>query len=429
MLAERLRPHHAIAEPERPQPALATQAPAIELPERPVDLWLLAALLGLLGIGTIEVFSSSAVEGLKRHGDSYHFLKRQLVFLGLGGVAMWVASQIDYRRLRRWTYWMLGLSLLLLVAVLFTPKINGAKRWFLLGPLSFQPVEFAKLALVTWLAYSLSKKADKVKTFTVGFAPHLVMCALMMGLLLMQPDLGSSIILGATTISLLFIAGSKISYILLAVLAAAPLAYHMIVGTPWRLQRFMAFFNPEAFSDGVAYQIVQSRIAIGSGGVTGLGLGEGRQALGYMPEGHNDYIMASVGEELGFVGFALVLLLFGVIVWRGVRAALGARDVFGSYLALGVTLIFALQALVNTGVVLGAIPAKGLTLPFVSYGGSSLVMAMFFAGLLLNIGRRAPARSAARELVNAASARRKKPLAILLGTRAARTRRLARAGA
>jgi cell division protein FtsW len=413
---------------ERPAPVVAAQAPAIELPPRPVDLVLLGAVLLLLAIGTIEIFSSSAIYALKKSGDPYYFLKRQVTWLVPGLGFLWLGARIDYRRLRRLTYPMLAVSMIALCAVLTMAPINGARRWFHLGPMSFQPVEFAKLALVTWLAYSLQKKADKVKTFTVGFVPHLVVCCLMMGLLLMQPDLGSSIILGATTLGMLFVAGAQISYIALAVLAAAPVAYQLIVGTPWRLQRFMAFFNPEAYSNGVAYQIVQSRIAIGSGGFGGLGLGEGRQALGYMPEGHNDYIMASVGEELGFIGFALVLGLFAVIVWRGVRAALGAREVFGSYLAWGTTMVFALQALINTGVVLGAIPAKGLTLPFVSYGGSSLIMALFLAGLLLNVGRRAAPVPRTRELVNAGFARRRKPRAVLIGTRLRPAQRTAAAG-
>ena len=392
----------------------ALEAPIIEMYERSYDLVLLAAVLILLVIGTVEVFSASAVLGLKKHDDSMFFLKRQLVWLVIGGGALWFGAHVNYRWLERWTYSLLAITLLLLVAVLFMPPINGARRWFHFGPLSFQPVELAKLSLVTYLAYSLGKKSDKVKTFTVGFVPHLVVCTLMMGLLLMQPDLGSSIILGASTLALLFVAGAKISYIVLAVLASAPIAYLLIVGTPWRMRRFLAFFNPDAYSLGVAYQSVQARIAIGSGGIGGLGLGEGRQQLGYMLEGHNDFIMASVGEELGFVGFALVLFLFALIVWRGIRAALGAREVFGSYLAFGLTTTFALQALINTGVVLGALPAKGLTLPFVSYGGSSLIMAMLFAGLLLNIGRRAPMLPRARILVNQPGARRRRHKAVIV---------------
>lgn len=391
------------------------QAPIVEVPTRPLDLWLLVVLLGLLVVGSVEVFSSSAVYALKKHGDSFFFLKRQMAWLTLGSGALALGAVCDHRWLRRWTYPLLLISLILLGGVLaFGATINGARRWFLFGPVSMQPVELAKLSLVCYLAYSLSKKADKVRTFSVGFVPHLLVCAIMMGLLLKQPDLGSSIILGATTLTLLFVAGTKISYLALAVLAAAPLAYGMIIGTPWRLQRFMAYFNPEAYKQGVAYQIVQAQIGIGSGGSTGAGLGLGRQQLGYMPEGHSDFILSSVGEELGFVGICFVLLLFGVLIWRGILAALNARDSFGSYLAFGITLGFAYQALINTGVVMGILPAKGLTLPFVSYGGSSLMMSMYFAGLLLNIGQSRPHRKRQTQLVNSVGGVRRKQRVVVV---------------
>jgi len=320
---------------------------------------------------------------------------------------MWFGARFDYRRLYRLTYPLLLVAVGLLAAVMLMPKINGARRWILLGPLSFQPVEIAKLALITYLAYSLQKKADKVKSFTVGFVPHLVVCVLMMGLLLVQPDLGSSIILGTTTLLMLFVAGARISYIVMAILAALPVAYQLIIGTPWRLRRFMAYFNPEAFSDREAYQMVQAHVSMGSGGFTGLGLGNSKQSLGYMPEGHNDFILAPIGEELGFIGVAIVLALFAILVWRGVRAALGARDTFGGYLAFGITSMFGSQALLNVGVVLGVVPNKGITLPLVSYGGTSLIITMFLVGLVLNVGRRAPPPVARRELNNAEYARRK----------------------
>jgi cell division protein FtsW len=301
---------------------------------------------------------------------------------------MWFAATFDYRRLRQLTYPLLFASLLLLAAALAAPARNGATRWIPLGPFAFQPVEVAKLALVTYLAYSLGRKADQVKTFTIGFVPHLIVCGMMMALLLKQPDLGSSVVLGATTLGMLFMAGARVSYIALAVLGAAPLAYHMVVGTPWRMQRFLAYFNPEAYASGQAYQFVQARLAIGSGGLTGAGLGNGHQSLGYVPEGHNDFVLSGIGEELGFIGIAVVLLLFALLVWRGIRAALGARDVFGGYLAFGITLMFGVQVLFNVGVVLGVVPNKGITLPLVSYGGTSLIITMALVGLVLNVGRR-----------------------------------------
>jgi cell division protein FtsW len=398
-------------------PALGDQAPVVVASGRPIDLVLLAAVLGLVVLGTIEVYSSSAVYALKKTGDSAYFLKRQLVFLALGGAALWLGAATDHRWLRRRSYSLLGISLLSLALVLLVgATINSARRWFVIGPLSIQPVEIAKLALIAYLAVNLSRKADRIERFAIGFVPHLLVCAVMMALLLKQPDLGSSLILGATTLTMLFVAGTRASYILLAVLAAAPVAYHFIVGTPWRMQRFLAYFNPEAFSDGVAYQIVQSHIAVGSGGATGLGLGEGLQQLGYMPEGHSDFIAAAVGEELGFAGILLVLGLFAVVLWRGARAALGAREPFGAYLALGISLGFGFQALINFGVVLGMLPAKGITLPLVSYGGSSLIVSMYLVGLLLNISRAAPPAPAGRRraVVNIVTgARRRKRRAVV----------------
>jgi len=395
-------------DPLRPAtaPIVAVQRPAAELPERAYDLILIGAVLGLLAIGTIEIYSATAAEGLTRLGNAAHFLERQLAFVALGGLAMWLAARADYRRLRDWTYPLLLIALALLLVTLGMPPRNGARRWIPLGPFTFQPVEIAKLALVTYLAFSLDRKADRVKAFTVGFVPHLVVCGAMMVLLLAQPDLGSSIVLGAMTLGVLFMAGTRVSYIMLAVLAAAPIAYQLVVGTPWRMQRFLAYWNPEAFASGEAFQVMQARIALGSGGLTGTGLGDGHQSLGYMPEAQNDFVLAPIGEELGFLGVALVLLLFGVVVWRGIRAALGARDVFGGYLAFGITLLLAVQVLFNVSVVLGVVPNKGITLPFVSYGGSSLLVTMFLAGLLLGVGRRAP--PAVREPARREPARKKR---------------------
>ena len=248
---------------------VAVQHPSATLPERPYDLWLLVAVLSLLGIGTIEIYAATAADGLTRFHDAAYFLERQVGFLAIGGLAMWLGARIDYRRLKRWTYPLLAGSLLLLGATLVTPALNGARRWLPLGPLTLQPVEIAKLALVTYLAYSLGRKADQVKTFTVGFVPHLVVCGMMMVVLLKQPDLGSSVVLGATTLGMLFMAGARISYIVLAVLAAAPVGYHMVVGTTWRLQRVLAYFNPEAYAKGDGYQFMQARLAIRSSGLAG----------------------------------------------------------------------------------------------------------------------------------------------------------------
>jgi cell division protein FtsW len=375
-----------------------------------VDRLLLCAVLALVAIGSVEIYSASAIYALQKFGSSTYFLVRQGIYLSLGLIAMLIAMEIDYRRYQRWTYTLLFTSLALLGAVLVVGvRINEARRWFHLGPLSFQPVEVAKLALVAYLACSLARKQEKVKTFTIGFMPHLAVCAVMMALLLKQPDLGSCIILGATTLLMLFVAGAKLSYILLAVMAATPVAYHSIVATEWRLRRLLAYLDPWQFREDTGYQITESLISIGSGGLTGVGLGDGKQKLFYLPEAHSDFILSSIGEELGFVGLGAVLALYVVVLWRGVRAALGARDPFGTYMASGLTTMFALQALVNTGVVLGALPAKGLTLPFVSYGGTSLIVSMFFAGIILNISKgEPPPRPAASDDARGSDNRRRR---------------------
>ena len=378
--------------PSSPPTLLDHQEPSLPGRERGIDLILLGAILALIALGTVEIYSASAVFAAQKSGSQFYFLFRQLFYVAAGLGAMTVAARMDFGWLRRRATPIVVLAFLLLGAVLIGgTKVLGARRWFVVGPMSFQPVELAKLALVVYLASSLAKKQEKITTFTVGFLPHLCVAGLMMALLLKQPDLGSSIILGATTLLMLFVAGTRVSYILLALLAAAPVVYDAVVGTPWRLRRLLAFLDPWQFRQGVGYQITESLISIGSGGWFGHGLGDGKQKLFYMPEAHTDFIMSNIGEELGFVGFVIVLALFAVIIWRGLRAASLAREAFGTYLAFGLTCIFALQALVNTAVVLGAIPAKGLTLPFVSYGGTSLITSMFMAGVILNVSRRAPA--------------------------------------
>lgn len=384
-----------------PGPAVLEAQLPVATRERGIDVILVGAVMALVAIGTIEVYSASAVYAARAKGSATYFLIRHLVYLGAGLVGMAVCARKDFSWLHRLKVPLLAGSFLLLGAVLFVgTDRNEARRWLSIGPLSFQPVEVAKLGLVVTLAASLARKPDRVRTFTVGFLPHLLLCGAMMALVLKQPDLGSSMILGATTLILLFVAGTRLSYILLAVLAAAPIVYSVIVGTPWRMRRMIAFLDPWQFREDVGYQIVESLISIGSGGLWGLGLGDGMQKLFYMPEAHNDFIMSSIGEELGFVGFAAVLFLYAVVLWRGVAAALSARDAFGTYLAFGLTSMMLLQALVNSAVVLGAIPAKGLTLPFVSYGGTSLIMSLVFVGIILNIAGRAPPPVARSQLRN-----------------------------
>jgi cell division protein FtsW len=372
-------------------PPAAGAARLVRPSQMGIDRWLVAAVLTLTAFGTVMVFSSGAVFAARKYGDATYFLKRELVYAVLGLVAFTFATRVDYAIYRRLAYPLLGVSVLALAAVLkIGSRAGGAIRWFRLGPLSFQPGEMAKFALCVYLASLLARKAEKVRVFSVGFLPPLLVTGLMMGLLLKQPDLGTAAIFGAVALGLLFIAGTRTSYLILAVLVAAPVGWKFIVSTPFRMRRMLAFLDPWAFRRDVGYQITESLISVGSGGVTGLGLGDGRQKLFFLPEAHTDFILSIVGEELGLLGILFVVLGFLLLVWRGLRAALRARDPFGAYLAFGITAMFGLQALVNIGVVLGSLPTKGLPLPFISYGGTSLVMSLFSAGVLANISARNP---------------------------------------
>lgn len=357
------------------------------------DLVLFTAVAALVVLGIVMVYSASAVFARQKYLDAAYFLRRDLAYSAVGFLAMYLGARVDYSIYRRLCYPLLGGAAALLVLVLFVgARINGATRWLHLGPASFQPAELAKFALWVYLAYSLAKKAEQIKSFTVGFLPHFAVCGIMAALVLKQPDLGTAVVLLATTIIVLFVAGAKIGYIIVAALMMLPIGWKIIVGTPWRLRRILAFLDPWQFRRDVGYQISESLISVGSGGVSGVGLGDGKQKLFFLPEAHTDFIGAIIGEELGLLGLCAVMAIFGVLVWRGLRTAWLARDSFGRYLAFGLTIQFTLQALIHLGVVLGLLPTKGLTLPFVSYGGTSLIISMFAAGVLLNIstGQAAP---------------------------------------
>jgi cell division protein FtsW len=356
------------------------------------DILLIGAVLALTGFGIVMVFSAGAVFAAKTYGDWTYFLKRELIYAGAGLLAFVLGMRLDYSVYRKVTYPLLFVSLVLLAAVLkLGPSINGAVRWFRLGPLSFQPSELAKFSLALYLAVLLARKAEKVRDFSMGFLPPLLMTGVFLGLLLKQPDLGTAVIIGVTALGLMFVAGTRTSYILLSVLVAAPVGWKVfITGESWRMKRLLAFLYPWQYRRNTGYQLYESLISVGSGGVWGQGLGQGHQKLFFLPEAHTDFILAVVGEELGLIGVTAVLLAFGLLVWRGLRASARARDAYGCYLAFGISCLFGLQAIVNMCVVLGLLPTKGLPLPFVSYGGTALVMSLFMAGVLANISARAP---------------------------------------
>jgi cell division protein FtsW len=348
-----------------------------------MDPWLFFAAVALSGLGLVMVYSAGSWLGHALHGEWEHFLVRQAVFLGLGLVLMLGLSRLDYRVLRRFApHLMLGAVALLLLVLVVGDEINGARRWIRVGSFGLQPSEVAKLTLAIFLAATLARQGERIRRFKSGFMPVMTIAGFTMLLVLLEKDLGTTILLGTLTLVMLFVAGTRLSYVVAAVMVGAPLVWQQILGLEFRRQRL------EEFLSGDGYQVHQALIGIGSGDMWGLGLGNGRQKLGFLPENHTDFILATVGEELGFVGMAVVIGLMILLVWRGLVVAYNAGDRFGTYLATGLSVLFGLQALVNMAVVLEVIPAKGITLPFLSYGGSSLLTSLSAVGLLLAISRR-----------------------------------------
>jgi cell division protein FtsW len=356
--------------------------------ERPVDVVLAAIVVALIAFGVVMVYSASAVQATLHLHDPQYFLKRQAAYAALSLLVFFGIGSLDYHRLYKLTYPVLGgVGVLLVMCVTrLGHSGGGATRWLSIGPVHVQPAEMAKLALVCWLSYSLAKKADKVKTFTVGFLPHLLVAGLFMFLCMKQPDFGSSVVLLLLTFTMLFVAGAKVGYILGASILGGVFAAVSIMSKQYRIDRYMAWMNMDQHRADLAYQPFQSVMAFGSGGTWGSGIGKGLQTL-YLPEAHNDFIAAIIGEELGFVGILTLCIVYLALVARGVRAAFRAPDDYGGYLAFGIATMFGVQALVNLCVALAILPTKGLTLPFLSFGGSSLLVNAAAGGILLNVSR------------------------------------------
>ncbi len=370
---------------------------ALLMGPRKIDRALFVSVIMLVGIGVVMIYSASAIRASTEMKDATFFLFRQSMFAGLGLVAMLVGAQVDYHFYKKIVYPMLILAILALVAV-HAPLIgitrNGASRWIGYRSLTLQPAELMKIVLVLWLSYSLAKKQEKIKTFSVGFLPHLLVPGFIIVLCLSQPDFGTSVVLALVTFSLLFVAGAKLSYMMLVCIGVAPILYYLVAGSEYRLRRIMSFLDPisSRFADG--YQLTQSLFGFGAGGLYGTGIGDGLQKFYFLPEPQNDFIASIIAEELGVVGIWAVMLIFGVLISRGVLIAYRARDEFGMYIASGLTMLFGVQALINLGVAMGLLPTKGLNLPFISYGGSSLVISFFAVGILLNISKaKAPRES------------------------------------
>jgi cell division protein FtsW len=358
---------------------------------RPVlryDPALLGAVLLLVMFGVVMVYSASAVYAGARLGDPLWFLKRQAAGALIGLVALLLAMKVGYRGLEPLAVPLLLVSIALLVCV-HVPGLGhsagGATRWLRLGPIAFQPSELAKIALVLWLARSLARKQERMKLFAVGFLPHLLMLAVVCGVLMLEPDFGTTVVVCAVTFALLFVAGARLGHLLAVAGAAAPVAGLLIWKSPYRIQRVLTFLDPWKDPRGHGYQTVESLLGFGAGGSFGVGLGESHQKLFFLPAAHTDFILSIVGEELGFAGVAAVLLLFAFVFWRGVRAAYAAADAFGCWVALGLTLLLGIEVLINAGMALALLPTKGMALPFLSYGMSSVIASCAAAGILLSV--------------------------------------------
>lgn len=355
------------------------------------DWWLMAVVLTLLCIGLLMVLSASGVVAERLYGDKYFFFKRQLLYAGIGGVAMWIAASMPRQTLYRLQYPIL-LFVALLLFVTLTPlgsRINGAQRWISLKIFSVQPMEFAKIALALYLAYFMSTKQELVKTFSKGVIPPFAMTALFCCLLLAQPDFGGAAVLAMILFFMCLVGGTRFVYLFLAIGMAIAGALALIIHSPYRARRLVAFLDPFQDAQNAGYQLVQSLYALGSGGLFGVGMGGSAQKMFYLPEAHNDFIMAVAGEEMGFFGITLIMALFTMLFVRCYRIILGQADLRDKFSAFGITLVIALGAVLNLAVVMGMAPPKGVAMPFMSYGGSSLLASMICIGLLLNFSRTA----------------------------------------
>jgi len=356
-----------------------------------IDRWLFSATIGLALFGVVMVYSASAVIAQQENHSQFHYLIKQGLWTTIGLAVMFVAMNFDYQKLnRRWiVYGLLLVTVLLLLVVFGFRPINGARRWIRFSSFSLQPSEIAKLSLAIFLARFLERRAGDEASFFRTFIPAMLVIGLLAGLVIKEPDLGTALMLGIAGVTICFAAGVRPRHVFYASVPALLYVGKMLIFTPFRMRRLASFIDPWADAQGAGYQTVQSLIAVGSGGVHGLGFAQGRQKLLFLPFAHSDFIFAVVGEELGLVGALIIVLVFAIFLWRGLRAALRAPDRFGMLLGLGIVVSIVAQALLNISVVLAIVPNKGIPLPFISYGGSSLVPTLAGVGILLNISQHA----------------------------------------
>ena len=353
------------------------------------DKWLFAATVGLALFGVVMVYSASAVMAQRENGSQFYYVIKQGIWTGIGFVAMLVAMQFDYTRLkdRRIVYGLLIVTVVTLIAVFAFPPMNGAHRWIKLSKFSIQPSELSKLSLVIFLAYFLEKRAGEERSFWLTFFPCAAVTGLLALLIVAEPDLGTAMMLAVIFGVLVYTAGARLLHLGIVALPALLGVAGLLIFVPFRMRRMVMFLDPWADPQGSGFQVVQSLIAIGSGGPNGLGFAQGKQKMLFLPFAHSDFIFAVVGEELGLVGTLTVLLVFGLFLWRGIRTSLLAPDRFGMLLSMGLVTGIVVQALFNMSVVLSLVPTKGIPLPFISYGGSSLVPTLAAVGILLNISQ------------------------------------------
>lgn len=373
--------------------------PALDARSRLSTGWEAPALLmltvALLSFGLVSVYSSSAVMAQSKGVADYYFVVRQMTAAALGLVGLAIAAQIDYRRLRLLAWPLLGAAIAMLVIVILpgtesiAPRLNGARRWLNVGTLQIQPSEVAKLTLIIWTAALAVKKQDKLASLSRGLLPFLAIWSLVLLLIFMEPNLSAACLVLLLSALVAFAGGARIGHFILLGLIGLPLLWAQVDSVAYRMKRIAAFLDPSHDPAGVSYQINQAMIAIGSGGLWGRGFGHGLQKFGYLPEPHNDFILAMIGEEWGFVGVVAVIAAFGAFALTGYRIARQAEDLFGFLLAVGLTNLIVVQALLHIAVNMAVVPTTGFTLPFVSYGGSSVLICLIAVGILVSIARRA----------------------------------------
>ncbi len=358
---------------------------------RKYRLSILIVVLILIAIGLVMVYDATAIRAYEYYGDSFYFLKRHLFFLFLGLLSSLIVMSIDTDTLRKFSKIIMFSALFLLVLVLMPSvgkEVGGARRWFGLGVFNFQPSEFAKVALVLYLAEFLSRKVYEIKGFTLVLIPALLITAICVGLIFLEPDLGTGLLIFSVAIFMIYIGGVRVTHLLSFLILTIPIVSYLIITKPYRLRRIIAFLDPWQHQLDLSYQLVQSLIALGSGQFFGVGLGRGEQKLYFLPAAHTDFIFSIIGEELGFIGTTGIILLFILFIFFGAKLAFNSYYLFSKLVIFGIIFIISIQALIHIGSCIGLIPTKGLPLPFISYGGSSLVFNMIAVALLLNVSRR-----------------------------------------